>query len=84
MTPEQLAIKDVGKLDLKRHLEEKVDVLMTNSTMGGAVYTNARSGSYDRDKLHGFENPPGERLIVKFDTSGSQGLENEAGRGITG
>ena len=24
MTPEQLAIKNVGKLDPKRHLEEKV------------------------------------------------------------
>jgi len=29
MTPEQLAIKNVGKQDPKRHLEEKVDVLMT-------------------------------------------------------
>lgn len=28
MTPEQLAIKNVGKQDPKRHLEEKVDVLM--------------------------------------------------------
>lgn len=31
MTPEQLAIKNVGKQDPKRHLEEKVDVLMTNN-----------------------------------------------------
>lgn len=29
MTPEQLAIKNVGKQDPKRHLEEKVDVLMS-------------------------------------------------------
>ncbi|CAL4065014.1 unnamed protein product, partial [Meganyctiphanes norvegica] len=29
MTPEQLAIKNVGKLDPKRHLEDKVEVLMT-------------------------------------------------------
>ena len=29
MTPEQLAIKNVGKQDPKRHLEEKVDVVMT-------------------------------------------------------
>jgi len=33
MTPEQLAIKNVGKLDPKRHLEEKVDVLMTNNVV---------------------------------------------------
>jgi len=33
MTPEQLAIKNVGKVDPKRHLEEKVDVLMTNNVV---------------------------------------------------
>lgn len=31
MTPEQLAIKNVGKQDPKRHLEEKVDTLMQNN-----------------------------------------------------
>jgi len=31
MTPEQMAIKNVGKQDPKRHLEEKVDVLMTTN-----------------------------------------------------
>lgn len=31
MTPEQLAIKNVGKQDPKRHLEEKVDSLMTSN-----------------------------------------------------
>lgn len=31
MTPEQLAIKHVGKRDPKRHLEEHVDLLMTNN-----------------------------------------------------
>lgn len=31
MTPEQLAIKNVGKQDPKRHLEEKVEVLMQNN-----------------------------------------------------
>ena len=30
MTPEQLAIKNVGKQDPKRHLEEKVDNVMTS------------------------------------------------------
>lgn len=31
MTPEQLAIKNVGKQDPKRHLEEKVDKVMQNN-----------------------------------------------------
>jgi 26S proteasome regulatory subunit N11 len=31
MTPEQLAIKNVGKQDPKRHLEEKVDTLMNTN-----------------------------------------------------
>ncbi|CAG5097327.1 Similar to Rpn11: 26S proteasome non-ATPase regulatory subunit 14 (Drosophila melanogaster) [Cotesia congregata] len=31
MTPEQLAIKNVGKQDPKRHLEEKVDMLMSTN-----------------------------------------------------
>lgn len=31
MTPEQLAIKNVGKQDPKRHLEEKVDNLMSGN-----------------------------------------------------
>eukprot|EP00112_Aurelia_sp_Birch-Aquarium-sp1_P014100 Seg3017.2 transcript_id=Seg3017.2/GoldUCD/mRNA.D3Y31 product="26S proteasome non-ATPase regulatory subunit 14" protein_id=Seg3017.2/GoldUCD/D3Y31 len=31
MTPEQLAIKNVGKQDPKRHLEEKVDFMMTSN-----------------------------------------------------
>merc|ERR1712048_351558 len=46
MTPEQLAIKNVGKLDPKRHLEEKVDVLMTNNVvqlLGAMLDTNVFS-----------------------------------------
>jgi len=31
MTPEQLAIRNVGKQDPKRHLEENVDDLMTTN-----------------------------------------------------
>lgn len=31
MTPEQLAIKNVGKIDPKRHLEEKIDIVMTTN-----------------------------------------------------
>ncbi len=31
MTPEQLAIRNVGRQDPKRHLQEKVDVLLTTN-----------------------------------------------------
>jgi 26S proteasome regulatory subunit N11 len=31
MTAEQLAIRNVGKQDPKRHLQEKIDVLMTSN-----------------------------------------------------
>eukprot|EP00121_Abeoforma_whisleri_P008424 Awhi_evm2s7733 len=31
MTQEQLAIRNVGKQDPKRHLEEQIDVLMTSN-----------------------------------------------------
>lgn len=44
MTPEQLAIKNVGKQDPKRHLEEKVDVLMSSNIvqcLGAMVRTVA-------------------------------------------
>lgn len=42
MTPEQLAIKNVGKIDPKRHLEENVDQLLvanTIQTLGAMVQT---------------------------------------------
>lgn len=42
LTPQQLAIKNVGKQDPKRHLEENVDVLMTNNivqTLGAMLST---------------------------------------------
>ena len=35
MTPEQLAIKNVGKLDPKRHLEEKVNNYLHNWITNG-------------------------------------------------
>ncbi|MCL4125838.1 UNVERIFIED_CONTAM: hypothetical protein GTU68_014499 [Idotea baltica] len=31
------------------------------------VYNNIQSATYARDKLHGFEYPPGQRLIVKLE-----------------
>jgi len=40
-----------------------------NRSVGTAVYTSFRAASYAKKKLHGFEYPPGERLIVKFDNS---------------
>jgi len=42
MTKEQLAIKNVGKQDPKRHLEENVDVLMTQNIvqcLGAMLHT---------------------------------------------
>lgn len=44
MTPEQLAIKNVGKQDPKRHLEERVSVLMTSNIvqcLGAMLHTVA-------------------------------------------
>ena len=31
------------------------------------VYNNAQAAAYAKEKLHGFEYPPGQRLIVKYD-----------------
>jgi len=42
MTPEQLAIKHVGKRDPKRHLEEAVNVVMTKNIvqcLGAMLHT---------------------------------------------
>ncbi|KAG7175307.1 RNA-binding protein 45-like [Homarus americanus] len=62
------------------------------------VYNNIQSATYAKEKLHGFEYPPGQRLIVKFDShhdmppgpppmmSGAPGGPPFAGlpRGVTG
>ncbi|RWS21995.1 PSMD14 protein-like protein, partial [Leptotrombidium deliense] len=42
LTKEQLVVKNVGKQDPKRHLEENVDVLMTNNIVQclGAMISN--------------------------------------------
>ena len=32
-------------------------------------FSNIQSAAYAKEKLHGFEYPPGHRLIVKFDPS---------------
>lgn len=36
------------------------------------MYNNAQAASYAKEKLHGFEYPPGQRLIVKFDYISSE------------
>lgn len=36
------------------------------------AYNNARSAAYAYEKLHGFEYPPGYRLIVRPDTHGGR------------
>merc|ERR1719510_55339 len=33
------------------------------------IYNNPQSASYAKEKLHGFEYPPGHRIVVKFDLS---------------
>lgn len=38
-----------------------------NKAFGTVVYNNPQSATYAKEKLHGFEYPPGHRLIVKFD-----------------
>lgn len=41
--------------------------------LGLAVYTNPTAASYARNKLHGFEYPPGHRLIVRYDEASANG-----------
>lgn len=38
----------------------------SNNNCASVVYNNAQSALHARQKLHGFEYPPGERLIVKL------------------
>jgi len=44
-----------------------------NKAFGTVVFNNPQSATYAKEKLHGFEYPPGHRLIVKFDDIPSQG-----------
>lgn len=41
-----------------------------NGCIGTVVYSNAQWAAYAREKFHGFEYPPGQRLIVKPDFDG--------------
>merc|ERR1719410_1417687 len=38
-----------------------------NKSFGNVVFNNPQSATYAKEKLHGFEYPPGHRLIVKFE-----------------
>jgi len=44
-----------------------------NKAWGTVVYNNPQSATYAKEKLHGFEYPPGHRLIIKFDEMPPQG-----------
>lgn len=50
------------------------------------VYNNQQSASYARDKLNGFEYPPGEKLVVKpgidFKMDGNSTMDTPFGGGI--
>jgi len=38
-----------------------------HKSLGIVVFNNPQSANYAKEKLHGFEYPPGHRLIVRFD-----------------
>ena len=40
------------------------------------VYNNPQSATYAKEKLHGFEYPPGQRMVVRFDTSYDHSQKN--------
>ena len=42
----------------------------TRQCYATVVYNSLQSAAYAKEKLHGFEYPPGQRLIVKFEASG--------------
>jgi hypothetical protein len=39
----------------------------SSKAIGTVVFNNPQSATYAKEKLHGFEYPPGHRLIVKFE-----------------
>lgn len=48
----------------------------SGKAVGSVVFNNPQSATYAKEKLHGFEYPPGQRLIVKFDESASGGNQH--------
>ena len=52
--------------ELKRSDNRQRD-RQNNKAFGTVVFNNPQSATYAKEKLHGFEYPPGHRLIVKFE-----------------
>lgn len=47
------------------------------------VYNNPQSAAYAKEKLHGFEYPPGHRMVVKFEAGGEAGRDNPAAQSMS-
>ena len=58
--------------ELKRSDNRQRD-RQNNKAFGSVVFNNPQSATYAKEKLHGFEYPPGHRLIVKFEEVGGPG-----------
>lgn len=62
---------DFGRISHKlsvssQNIQIQCETLDSNNNCASVVYNNAQSALHARQKLHGFEYPPGERLIVKL------------------
>ena len=53
--------------ELKRQDNRHNRDRQNNKALGTVVFNNPQSATYAKEKLHGFEYPPGHRLIVKFE-----------------
>ena len=53
--------------ELKRQDNRQSRDRQNNKALGTVVFNNPQSATYAKEKLHGFEYPPGHRLIVKFE-----------------
>ena len=53
--------------ELKRPDHRQNRDRQNNKSFGNVVFNNPQSATYAKEKLHGFEYPPGHRLIVKFE-----------------
>ena len=45
------------------------------------VYNNPQSATYAKEKIHGFEYPPGHRMVVRFDNSFDQNSNSSGSAG---
>lgn len=59
--------------DLKRSDNRYNRDRHSNKSVGSVVFNNPQSATYAKEKLHGFEYPPGHRLIVKFEEMAASG-----------